>query len=91
MNNYVTAFKETVKSSDTQFVLETYNEVAPYLVSDLPVNTLTGMVERYIDYPLSSVISLEGENKLGEEYYEFYADEEKLEELILRLLYAPKK
>lgn len=90
MNNYVTAFKETVKSSDTQFVLETYNEVAPYLVSDLPVSTLTGMVERYIDYPLSSVISLEGENKLGEEYYEFYADEEILKELRLELFYAPK-
>ena len=33
---------------------------------------------------------MEGENKLGEEYYEFYADEEKLDALILQLFYAPK-
>lgn len=91
MDNYVSQFKETVHSSSVDYVLDTYNQVAPYLVSDLPVSTLTGMVERYIDYPLTGVLSLEGENRLGEEYYEFYADEEKLEDLVLELFYAPKQ
>ena len=91
MNNFVRAFKETVKKSDAGFVLNTYNEVAPYLLSDLPVSTLTGMVERYIDYPLAGILSLEGENVLGEELYEFYADEEALEDLCLEVFYAPKQ
>lgn len=90
MNGFAEAFRETVKTSDSGFVLDTYNEVAPYLVSDLPVSNLTSMVERYIDYPLSAVLSLEGENRRGEEFMEFYADEEKLEELRLALFYAPK-
>ena len=90
MNNFVRAFKDTVKESDASYILTTYDEVAPYLVSDLPVSTLTGMVERYIDYPMTGVLSLEGENKLGEDLYEFYADEEKLEELCLQVFYAPK-
>jgi len=90
MNGFISAFKETVKNSDSGFVVDTYNEVAPYLVSDLPISTLTSLVERYIDYPLSDIISLEGENHLGEELYEFYADEEKLEDLRLKLFYAPK-
>ena len=33
----------------------------------------------------------EGENVLGQEYFEFYVDEEKLDQLILRLFYAPKE
>jgi len=90
MTNYISAFREKVHSSSTQYVLDSYNQVAPYLVSDLPVSTLTGMVERYIDYPLTGILSLEGENRLGEEFYEFYPDEEKLEDLILELFYAPK-
>ena len=90
MNNFVRAFKDTVNESDASYILTTYDEVAPYLVSDLPVSTLTGMVERYIDYPMTGVLSLEGENKLGEDLYEFYADEEKLEELCLQVFYAPK-
>lgn len=91
MNNFVRAFKDTVKKSDAGFVLNTYNKVAPYLLSDLPVSTLTGMVERYIDYPLTGILSLEGENILGEELYEFYADEDALEDLCLEVFYAPKQ
>ena len=89
MDGFVSAFKDTVKASDIGFVVDTYNEVAPYLVSDLPISTLTSMVERYIDYPITDIISLEGENRL-EEIYEFYIDEEKLEDVRLDLFYAPK-
>lgn len=90
MDGFVDSFRNTMETRDIQFVLDTYNMVAPYLLSDLPVSTLTGMVERYIDYPLTGVLSLEGENRLGEEFYEFYVDEDKLEDLRLELFYAPK-
>ena len=47
------------------------------------------MLERYADYELVEIVSTEGENTRGEKYMEFYVDEEKLDELILRLFYAP--
>ena len=50
-----------------------------------------GMLERYEGYTLNEIVTPEGENVMGEEYYEFYPEEEKLDELILRLFYAPKK
>ena len=64
--------------------------VAPYLVSDLPVNSLSSMVERYENHRMGDILTVEGENVLGSEFYEFYPDEEKLEELILELFYDPK-
>lgn len=90
MNGFITAFKKTLETSDVGFVLDTYNMVAPYLVSDLPISTLTSMVERYMDCSLTGILSLEGENKRGEKYMEFYVDEDALEDLRLELFYALK-
>ncbi len=90
---YMEGFREALReklNESAGFVVETYSAVAPYLVSDCPINTLTSMIERYEDYQFSGVITPEGENTVGKMYYEFYADEEKLDELILRLFYAPK-
>lgn len=89
MDGFSESFRKAQEASDN-FLLKTYNDVAPYLVSDLPVSTLTGMVDRYEGYTISDTISLVGENKLGETYYEFYPDERALEDLILELFYAPK-
>ena len=89
INRFVDTFREKLQGSDT-FLLKTYDQAAPYLVSDLPVNTLVAMMERCEGYEIGDTISLTGENRLGEEYYEFYPEEEALEDLILELFYAPK-
>lgn len=89
---YMEKFLETFRkrSVDESFILSTYEQAAPYIVSDLPISTLVSMVQRYQDYEIAEPLSLEGENVLGEEYYEFYPDAAKLEELTLQLFYAPK-
>ena len=89
MENFLEALRGKTEASEN-FVLDTYETVAPYLVSNIPLNTLSGMVERYKDHTVTEFRSPEGENVLGEEYYEFYADPDKLEDLILELFYAPQ-
>lgn len=89
MSAFVETFRNKTKENET-FFLSSYEKIAPYLVSDLPVSTLSGMIERYADYGMSDILTLEGENVQGEEFYEFYPDPEKLEELTLQLFYAPK-
>ena len=90
---YVASFIEKLREHekhDSEFILSVYEEVAPYLVSDCPVNTLTTLMDKYLEFPLRDVIIPEGQNVVNKGYYEFYPDEEKLEELILDLFYAPK-
>lgn len=90
---YVEGFLEALRAKENEninFVLEAYEQVSPYIVTDCSTNTLSGMLDRYVDYTLGEVVSPEGDNVIGKEYYEFYVDEEKLDELILRLFYAPK-
>ena len=83
------ALGEKFRDSDS-FTAEVYEEMSPYMVTDCTVNVISGLMQRCMDYKLKQIVSLEGENKLGEEFYEFYADEEKLDALILQLFYAPK-
>lgn len=88
MENFLTAFR--AKGDDEVFVLETYDAVSPYMVTDCTSKTMTSLLSRYGDYALGDMISPAGENVMGEQYYEFHVDEDKLNELVVDLFYAPK-
>ena len=89
MEGFANAFRQARKESDS-FVLTVYEQVSPYMVTDCSANTINGMLSRYTGYEIREIVTPEGENVLGKEYYEFHLDEEKLDQLILRLFYAPK-
>ena len=90
IDGFMRAFEAKMDGNDS-FVLSTYEEISPYLVTDCSVNTLTTLVSRFSDYELQEIVTPEGENILTKEYFEFHLDEEKLDELVLRLFYAPKE
>jgi LCP family protein required for cell wall assembly len=89
MENFVTAFNEKVKEDDT-FVLKTYEDVSPYVVSDCSINSFSAMLNRYADYTLREIVTPSGENVLTEDYMEFHVDEKALEELIMNMFYTKK-
>ena len=90
MTKFVEAFQSKAQSSDS-FVIKTYDALSPYIVTDCSATVLTNMMQRYASYELAESVTTEGENIMGKSFYEFYVDEEKLDELVLRLFYAPKK
>lgn len=91
---YVRGFLEALQTKlnevDT-FALELYEQVSDYVVTDCSANTLSMALDRYAEYEIVEMVSPAGENVRGQEYYEFYTDEQALDQLILRLLYEPKK
>lgn len=89
MENFVTAFNEKVKEDDT-FILKTYEDVSPYVVSDCSVNSLSAMLSRYADYTLKEIVTPAGENVLTEDYMEFHVDDKALEELVMNMFYTKK-
>ena len=90
IDGFVEAFRQK-QETEPEFIVSAYEEVAPYLVTDCSLNVISSMIERYGEYRIGEVVTPEGENVLGQEYFEFYVDEEKLDQLILRLFYAPKE
>ena len=89
MHNFAAMLKDKI-DSESEFVVRAYEQVADYIVSDCSVQILSRLEQSYGHYALGDMVSFEGENVLGDEQYEFYADEEKRDEIILRYFYAPK-
>lgn len=90
MSRFVPALREQIRQ-DATYVVKTYGSVSDFIVTDCVLDSVSRLASDYAGYPLGEVLSVEGTNVLGETYYEFYADEKALDELILRLFYAPKK
>ena len=89
INNFLELFRAKSDSSET-FLIKTYDEIAPYVVTDCSSSTLVSLMSRYSDYSIGRFVTPEGDNVIGEKYYEFYVDEEALDDLILELFYAEK-
>lgn len=88
---YMNAFVQNLRTkmqNEAEFVFSTYEQIVDYIVTDCSAETLSRLEKDYGDYTAGEVISLEGENVLGEELYEFYVDEDALDALILNLLYS---
>lgn len=89
MAGFIDALKQSMEES-SGFVVNTYDTVDEYMVTDCSVKVLASFADRYSSYSLGDMVSIEGENVKGEKYMEYHVDKEKLDEVILKYLYAPK-
>lgn len=90
VDNFLQALYEK-RNEDLNFVVATYEDIAPYIVTDCSVDTLNNLLSRYMDFEIKNVVSPEGTSIVVDGHYEFHADEEKLDALIVDLFYAPKQ
>jgi len=90
---YVDNFLQALYAKEHEnvdFLVEAYDQVAPYIVTDCSVNTLSAMLERYVDYSIQEVLTPAGDNMVVDGHYEFHIDEEALDQMIVDLFYKPK-
>lgn len=90
MHGFIDAFHDNIGNDATK-VMEIYEKIAPYMVTDCSEHMMTDLLNRFYNYEFAGVISPAGTNVRGEEYMEFYLDEEKLFQLVISLLYEPKE
>ncbi len=91
MNGFVDAFSDKYDDGSAMEFVDLYDSLVPYMITDCTSTSMSTLATRYCDYTFEGIISPEGENRKGETYMEFYVNEDKLDILILDLLYAPKK
>lgn len=89
VDGFVEAFTAARETNST-LIPDVYDQVSDYLVTNLSMNALSGLIDRYSHYPIVEVVTPEGENVLGEEYFEFYINAQSLDEIVLRLFYTEK-
>lgn len=89
MSGFTSALREKL-DTELEFAVSAYESVQDYIVTDCSAEVISRLEQEYGDYALGEILTIEGKNVLGETYYEYYADEEALDALILKLFYAPK-
>ncbi|MGN0493366.1 MAG: LCP family protein [Acutalibacteraceae bacterium] len=82
--------KETV-SQDESFIAEATLRLSDYMVSNCTVNQLETLFGKISSYKFNGISNIEGESQKGEEFIEFYPDEESLKKLVVELFYKPEE
>lgn len=85
---YVLRAQDAMKK-DLTLPVKLCNALFKYIVTDITVDELSYLVPRILDYHFDSAnfYSIPGETVMGEEFEEFYIDEQALYELILQVFY----
>ena len=89
---YVYGLRDNIlekSETDEGFVLKTFSQVLGYTVSDYSLSQLNNLYVKTDGYTDSGYYTIEGETVKGEEFMEFYPDEEALRKLTLELFYTP--
>lgn len=87
MTGLFEALREKARGDSAAFALEAYGALSGSLVTDCGLEELTDYAQRLSDYTLSAIITPEGESVRGEDYMEFYVDEQALQQLVLDTFY----
>ena len=86
---YIAAIIEKMSSYEFENTVDTIMEVSDYMVSDYTIDQLSKLIERLDGYEYEGAVSLEGEAVKGDEYMEYYADEQALQALVVEWFYEP--
>ena len=82
---YLDSFQKRAREafdSDSEFMVKLLEKLSEYLQSDLTAQQLSDLVTQLDKSAISPIRYAEGELKKGEQYYEFYADETSLWEMV---------
>lgn len=77
---------KTVVSGDTEKAVGIYDSISEYLVTNVDFINLVSELTAY-EYDESRMYTVPGETVMGEQFEEYYPDEEALYDLIIRVFY----
>lgn len=91
---YLTTFIAEAKNqsiADIRVAVNLYNTVQKYMVTDIDLSSFTYLATEMsgYDFSIDNMYSLQGEVIQGNNFEEFYLDEDYLQELIVKLFYEP--
>ena len=89
---YLNAFIAKAKSvakQDISVVMSLYQAIVPMMTTDITMNEVAYLAPILLDYTFDSenFLMLKGETVMGEQFEEFYVDEDALYEMILEVFY----
>ena len=76
--------------NDESFSINAVTKLSEHIISDRSATQLKQLTEKISDYELQDILSIDGEAKAGNEFMEFYADQDAIDQLVIDLFYDLK-
>jgi len=86
INGAIEAFRKAFEDNGN-LILKLISDINPYWVTDLSVNELIELADRTEKYIYNGIFTIDGEAIVGENFMEFYADDDSVKENVIRLFY----
>ncbi len=85
-------YRQTIDciNADDGFVIKLVDTMDDYVVYDSSDHKMQKLVEKFDSYDFMGITTLEGEIKYGEEFVEYYPDEDFIKKTVVSLFYVPK-
>jgi len=90
---YINALYEKINANieaDDEFLVKLVEKMDDYVVYDSSDQRMLSFAEKFDDYEFLGIREIEGESKLGDEFVEFYPDEESVWNIVIDMFYTPK-
>lgn len=84
---YIAALQQVLQEQDAQFVLDAYDALRDYMVTDMGSGTVSRIAEKMKRYRSLGTLTIQGENKVLNGHWAYELDEESLQQTILTLFY----
>lgn len=89
---YLTAFVAQAKAAikeDTGIISQLYNDILPYMVTNVTFDEIAYLAPEVVNYSLNAngIRTIPGETVMGDEFEEYYVDEDGLYDLIINVFY----
>ena len=92
-DTYLHAWRQKAKqkmNADAGFALNLIADLSYFMVADQDLNGLSKLSGYLADYEYLGKIKIDGETKNGQEFLEFYPDQEALKKIVMDLFYEEK-
>lgn len=87
---YLTAWQQQVKQqaqNDTEYAFNVITALSEYMVTDMYLDELANTANELTEYESNGIYTIEGESVVGDEFMEFYPDENSITEVVAELFY----
>lgn len=87
---YMNAFIDKISlmaEGDEAFIVDFVTEISDYMVSNCSVTELERFFTDISSYEFEDIYYIEGENRMGDTFVEFYPDEDSVDEIVMSLFY----
>ena len=89
INAFYEKFTECVEN-DEEFIVKASLAVSDYIVSDRSVTQLQELARKFSEYEFTGINDLDGKSVVGEQFMEFYPDEDSVKKLVIDNFYEVK-